>query len=105
MNIIISLFFCLIAAILSYIIFGIIFYGLNNSMLMIFVPLQSFIFKIKKKELARVILEALSIGICVSLQSYFHFNYIIFGILIGAFKSLVDIIFLKGIIAKKADRN
>lgn len=96
MNIIIDLLFCILTAILFYIIFGIIFFALNNSILMIFVPIQSYISEIRRKELFEIILKGIFIGVGVSIKSSFNLNLLGFGVLIGIFESLIDILFLKG---------
>lgn len=101
MNIIIDLLFCILTATLSYIIFGIIFFALNNSILRTFITIQSYISKIRKKELFRLIFEAIFTGACVYVDSYFNWNLLVFGALIGFSKSLIDILFLKGFMQSK----
>lgn len=81
---------------ISYILFEGIFLGLNRSMLMLFVPIQSFLSKIKKKALVKIVLESLCLGFAVFISIHYNFNYIIFGIIIGFYQSLINILFNKG---------
>lgn len=93
MNILIEPLTCIISCILSRILFGIIFGALNQSMLKLFLPIQKRTVGLKKKKLFEGIAFFTCIFISVIIKDFFYLNYIGFGILIGLFSSLSNIIF------------
>lgn len=97
MNIINEFFVCLITTILSYIVFSIIFYGLNKSMLMLFVPIQNITAKIKRKSLIMIISKSIILVLCISIKTKLNLNYATFGVMNGFFNSLINTLFSKGI--------
>lgn len=90
---IIDLLSAMVGTVLSSVIFEIIFYGLNKSILMLFVPIQKIISKIRKKELLKKALFPIIIGVCVFIKSYFKLNYLAFGVVIGFFITFINMLF------------
>ena len=101
MRFFIDLVYILLAVIFSTIIFTILFNVLNKSILKIFVPLQKIANGLKKKELFKRIIDVISIFLCVAIKYFLNLNYIGFGIVIGLFCSLNNVIFSEGIVIKK----
>ena len=85
---------------LSCIVFEVIFYALNNSILMLFVPIQNKISKIKNKKFFKWGLYIIFIGISTGIKSSFNLNYFMLGITIGFFYSLTTMLFRENMIAE-----
>ena len=101
MKFVVELLYVTVSVVLSTIIFSIILNVLNQSLLELFVPIQKLTNKAKKKKLYRSIIFVISIILCVEIKDFFNLNYIEFGIVIGFFNSLTEVIFGTGIGAKK----
>jgi hypothetical protein len=70
-------------------------------MLQLFVPLQELLTNVKRKELLKNVMFFLSVLLCLILKDSNKLNYIGFGILLGFFSSLSDILFGTLIVSKK----
>lgn len=91
---------CLGGMLLSFIVFDILFYALNKSILKLFIPLQDYFCKIRRKEFFRMFLYSIFLGICVIIKDTWCFNYFKFGITLGVFYSFINMLFKKGIISE-----
>ena len=91
---------CLVGAIVSGLIFQILFYAVNNSMLMLFVPIQNRIAKVKNKIILKYILYLIFLCLAVQIKGVFNLNYLYFGICLGFFYSLSDMLVGESIVKK-----
>ncbi|MBE6052311.1 MAG: hypothetical protein E7212_00130 [Clostridium sartagoforme] len=91
---------CLVGAIVSGLIFQILFYAVNNSMLMLFVPIQNRIAKVKNKIILKYILYLIFLCLAVQIKGVFNLNYLYFGICLGFFYSLSDMLAGESIVKK-----
>lgn len=82
----------LLVVIVSGIMFEILFYALNNSILRLFVPIQNHIGKIKNKKILKYFLYLISLLISVIIKQIFSLNYLIYGICLGFFYSFSTMI-------------
>ncbi|MGK0464880.1 hypothetical protein [Clostridium sp.] len=87
--------YAFISVILSAIIFGIILDALNKSRLKLFVPLQRLVGKSKHKKIFKIAIFITVIFLSVIIKDFFTLNYIVFGILVGFFSAIVEVIFTK----------
>lgn len=101
MRFIVDMLICVVSGIVSSIIFGILLDALNKSILKAFVKIQNFMDKLKMKKLVRVIIMVISIALCVEIKEFYDLNYIKFGILLGFFNALYEIIFKTSFMAAK----
>lgn len=88
---------CLVFVIVSSLIFSMIFNVLNKSILKVFARVQEFMNKLKWRALARLIIMAISIALCVEIKDFYNLSYVGLGILIGFFNALSDVIFKTGV--------
>ncbi|MDU5108619.1 hypothetical protein [Clostridium sp.] len=91
---------CLVATIISGLIFEILFYALNNSMLMLFVPIQNSIARVKNKKTLKYILYLIFLCLAVQIKGIFNLNYLYFGICLGFFYSFSDMLVGESIVKK-----
>ena len=89
---IISFLICTVTMVVSCIFFEILFYGLNNSMLRLFVPIQNRLSKVKNKYFFKWMLYAIFLGIAVTIKESFDLSYFLHGIILGFFYSLSHIL-------------
>lgn len=87
----------IVSIVFSSLLFKVLFNGLNMSMLHLFVPIQKFTSKLKRKRLYYGIIAIIFIVTSVFIKDFFHLNNISSGILLGAFISLNDMVFEKGV--------
>lgn len=92
--------YCLGGMFLSLIVFDILFYALNNSILKLFVKLQDYFSKINKKDFFRMFLYSIFLGISVIIKVSLGLNYFMFGFTLGAFYSFTNMLFKNGIISE-----
>jgi hypothetical protein len=97
--------YVLISGTISSILFSILFKGLNNSMLKVFVPLQKLTRKLKRKRIYDAITLLCLIFIATEIKDMYSLNIICFGIVLGFAFSLNDIIFEGGISSWSKYRN
>lgn len=83
----------LITIIISTVIFSIIFFALNKSVLKLFVPIQNFIRKLKRKRINSGIIFAGTFIILSTTYDNYNLGYIIYGVLFGLVNSLIGICF------------
>lgn len=82
---------------LSMILFSILFNGLNMSALHLFMPLQNFTRKLKRKKICYIVTATFAIFLSLFIKDLFLMSYMAYGILLGFLVSLVDTIFENGI--------
>lgn len=82
-----------IAAIVSYILFSVLFEGMNKSMLKVFVPLQKITRKLKRKRMYEAITYVAFIFIAIEIKDFFKINTIAFVIILSFSFALKDTIF------------
>ncbi|MEK6264255.1 MAG: hypothetical protein N2B06_05725 [Clostridium sp.] len=87
--------YAFVSVILSAIIFGIILDTVNKSSLKLFVPLQRLVGKSKHKKILRVAVFITAIFLSVAIKDFYNLNYIVFGILVGFFSAIIEVIFTK----------
>ncbi|MBK1813809.1 hypothetical protein JHL18_24625 [Clostridium sp. YIM B02505] len=104
MDFFLSFLYCVISAILSGIVFYIIFSALNESVIQLFVPIKRIVNKLKWKNILRSISFLITIFLAVNIKDFFNLGDVWFGVIIGFFNSLSDIIFETGLAAPKKDR-
>lgn len=80
-------------AMVFYILFSILFIGLNKSMLKVFEPLQKLTRKLKRKRIYEMITLVIFIFIGIQIKNIFKSNTIEFSIIVGFVCALKDIIF------------
>jgi hypothetical protein len=80
-------------AAISFILFSIIFGGLNKSMLRLFIPIQKFTNKLQRKRLYSNLTVIILIMISASINYYYKLGNLMYGSLIGFFFALKVIIF------------
>lgn len=83
----------IIATVLSLLFFNILLNALNKSMLRLFVPLQNFTNKLKRKKQYKAIGAAILIFLCIIVKDFFQLGYISYGIILGFFITLNEVIF------------
>lgn len=93
--------YCILGTIVSAIIFYIIFRALDESILQAFKPIKKIVNKIKRKALIKSISFLVTIFLAVSIKDFFNLGAVGFGIIIGFFNSLTDVIFETGLAAAK----
>jgi uncharacterized protein YacL len=81
-----------VAVFISTILFAIIFDIVNQSF-KVFEPLKQLVKKVKRKNLLRVIINAIGIILSVAIKEFFNLNAIECGILLSFFVSLTGITF------------
>lgn len=82
----------IIATVLSLLFFNILLNALNKSMLRLFVPLQNFTNKLKRKKQYKTIGAGIFIFLCI-IKDFFKLGYISYGIILGFFITLNEVIF------------
>jgi cellobiose-specific phosphotransferase system component IIC len=82
-----------IAGIIFLLIFTILLHALNKSILKLFVPIQKLTSNFKRKQFIRGLSLIIVITICGSLANYYKLNDIYYGLLLGFFLALQNIIF------------
>jgi hypothetical protein len=87
--------YAFVSVIISAIIFGIILDALNKSRFKLFVPMQRLVGKSKHKKVLRIAIFITAIFLSVIIKDFFKLNYIVFGILVGFFSSIIEVIFTK----------
>jgi TctA family transporter len=85
--------YTIVSGILSILIFTLLFDGLNKSRLHLFVPVQKFTSKLKRKKLYYGVIAVLFIVLSFFITTFFHLNYVGYGTILGALISLNDVIF------------
>lgn len=83
----------IIATVLSLLFFNILLNALNKSMLRLFVPLQNFTNKLKRKKQYKTIGAGIFIFLCIIIKDFFKLGYISYGIILGFFITLNEVIF------------
>ncbi|GFP75317.1 hypothetical protein [Clostridium fungisolvens] len=96
--------YCIVSAIISSIVFYIIFSALDESILQAFKPIKKIVNKIKKRAFIKSISFLITIFLAVSIKDFFNLGDVGFGIIIGFFISLTDMIFSTGLAAPKKDK-
>lgn len=104
MEFFLSFLYCVISAVLSGIVFYIIFGVLNESIIQLFVPIRRIVNKLKWKRLLGNIIFLITIFLAVNIKDFFNLGSVGFGITIGFFISLTDVIFETGLAAPKKDK-
>ncbi|GIM28848.1 hypothetical protein CPJCM30710_15140 [Clostridium polyendosporum] len=94
------IFYIFISAIISYFVFTILFKRLNTSDLKLFVPLQKFVNKSKRKKTWKNIAYIFLILVYCSLLDSFNITPIVSGIIISFFTCLHEITFSNSITTK-----
>ena len=97
---ILELLYCLGGMLLSFIVFDILFYALNKSILKLFVPLQNYFSKVRKKEFFRMFIYTIFLGVSVVIKDILDLNYFMFGLTLGIFYSFTNMLFKNGIISE-----
>ncbi|MBK1811691.1 hypothetical protein JHL18_13795 [Clostridium sp. YIM B02505] len=83
----------LITVIISTVIFSIIFSSLNKSMLKLFVPIQNFTSKLKRKNLYSGIVFIGTFILISEIYDNYNLSYISYGILYGLVNALIGVCF------------
>lgn len=87
--------YAFVSVIISAIIFGIILDAVNKSRLKLFVPMQRLLGKTKHKKALKIAVFITAIFLSVIIKDFFNLNYIVFGILVGFFSAIIEVIFTK----------
>lgn len=85
--------FFIAATVISTVIFKMLFVALNKSMLNLFAPIQKFANRQDRKKIYKNVSFVLLIFGNAYIKDYFNLSYIMFGITLGLFLSLHDMIF------------
>lgn len=89
---------CIGGMLLSLIVFETLFYAFNKSILKLFIPFQDYFSKVKKKNVFRMFIYTIFIGVSVTIKDTLGLNYFIFGLILGMFCSFTSMLFKNGII-------
>ena len=92
--------YCVAGMLLSFIVFDILFYALNKSILRLFVPLQNYFDKIRKKDFFRMSIYATFLCVSVVIKNTLDLNFFMYGLILGVFYSFTNMLFKKGIISE-----
>ncbi|PRR82659.1 hypothetical protein CLVI_16260 [Clostridium vincentii] len=97
--------YIIITSVIFSILFRILFIGLNNSALKLFVPLQNITRNLKRKGICNTIISLSFILIALGIKIFFNLNIIEFGIILGLFFAFIDIIFEINFGSGRKDKN